>query len=271
MVQHKLSARRACRLVGLAEASWHYQPKPDPVAAQLRARLRTLAQQRPAFGSPRLTVLLQRELGVINHKRVERLYAEEGLQLPRRAKRRRRGVVRSLPTQAPTGPGQRGSMDFVHDVLADGRRIRLLTVADDYSRESLAIEVDTSLTGQRVARVLERLRQAGKLPSVLVCDNGTEFTSKALLKWSQAHAVHLHFITPGKPTENAYIESFNGKLRHECLRQHWFTSLAEARAVVEAWREDYNHVRPHRSLGQRTPAEVLQQHELNPGLSLGML
>lgn len=271
MTRHHLSARRACRLVGLAEASWYYRPAPNPAEAQLRARLRMLAQQRPAFGSPRLTVLLRRELGVINHKRVERLYAEEGLQLPRRAKRRRRGVLRSLPTQAPTAPGQRGSMDFVHDVLADGRRIRLLTVVDDYSRESLAIEVDTSLTGRRVARVLDALRQTGKLPPVMVCDNGTEFTSRALLKWSQAHAVTLRFITPGRPTENAYIESFNGKLRHECLRQHWFASLAEARTLVEAWRQDYNHVRPHRSLGQRTPAEVLKQHEINPGLSLRVL
>jgi putative transposase len=258
-------------LAGLSEASWHYRPKPNPGEAALRERLRTLAHQRPAFGSPRLTVLVRRELGPVNHKRIERLYAEEGLQLPRRAKRRRRGVMRSMPTQAPTAPGQRGSMDFVHDVLADGRRIRVLTIVDDYSRECLALEVDTSLTGQRVSRVLDALRQTGKLPPVMVCDNGTEFTSRVMLKWSQAHAVKLHFITPGKPTENAFIESFNGKLRHECLRQHWFASLAEARQIVEDWREDYNHVRPHRSLGQRTPMEVLKQHEINPGLSLGVL
>ena len=193
-------------------------------------------------------MLVRRELGTVNHKRVERLYAEEGLQLPRRAKRRRRGVIRTVPAQIPSAPGQRGSMDFVHDILTDGRRIRMLTVVDDYSRESLAIEVDTSLTGQRVSRVLDGLRRVGKLPHVMVCDNGTEFTSRAMLKWSQAHAVRLHFITPGRPTENAYIESFNGKLRLECLRQHWFTSLAEARSIVEDWRQDYNQVRPHRSL-----------------------
>lgn len=185
-----------------------------------------------------------------------------------RAKRRRRGVLRSLPTQAPTAPGQRGSMDFMHDILADGRRIRLLTVLDDYSRESLAIEVDTSLTGRRVARVLNALCRAGKLQPVMVCDNGTEFTSRALTKWSQAHAVNLHFIMHGRPAENAYIESFDGKLRQGCLRQHWFASLAEARATVEAWRQDYNHVRPHRSLGPHTPAEGLKQDEINPELSL---
>jgi putative transposase len=266
-----MSARRACRLAGLAEARWYYRRPPDLNEARLRGRLRELARQRPAFGSPRLTVLLRREFGPVNHKRIERLYAEESLQLPRRAKRRRRGVVRSAPAQTPTAPGQRGSMDFVHDVLADGRRIRLLTVVDDYSRESLAIEVDTSLTGQRVSRVLDALRRTGKLPRMLVCDNGTEFTSRAILKWSQAHDVTLHFITPGKPTENAYIESFNGKLRLECLRQHWFTSLTEARQIIEDWRQDYNQVRPHRSLGQRTPAEVLKQHETKRKLSLEIL
>ena len=269
--KHQLSIRRACRLTGLAEASWYYRRQEDPGEARLRKRLRELASQRPAFGSPRLTILVRREFGPVNHKRVERLYAEEGLQLPRRPKRRRRGVMRATPALAPQAPGQRGSMDFVHDVLADGRRIRMLTVVDDYSRECLAIEIDTGLSGQRISRVLEALRLGGKLPQVLVCDHGTEFTSKAMLKWSQAKAVKLHFITPGRPTENAYIESFNGKLRHECLRQHWFTTLAEAREVVEAWRLDYNHVRPHRSLGQQTPAEVVRQYRMNAGLSLETL
>ncbi len=239
--------------------------------ARLRRRLRELARQRPAFGSPRLTVLVRREIGTVNHKRVERLYAEEGLQLPRRLKRRRRGVSRSIPGVVPTGPGERGSMDFAHDVLADGRRIRILVAADDYTRECLALEVDTSLTGQRVARVLERVRKAGKLPQTMVCDNGTEFTSRAMLAWAEAHAVRLHYITPGRPTENAYAESFIGKFRHECLRQHWFEDLLDARTKIELWREDYNHVRPHRSLNQQTPAEVRQRHEINHGLSLEML
>jgi putative transposase len=210
----QMSVRRACGLVGLAEASWYYRPQPRADEAELRARLQALAAGRPAFGSPRMTVLLRREFGTINHKRVERLYGLEGLQLARRAKRRRRAIGRVTPAEMPTAPGQRGSMDFVHDVLANGRRIRVLTVVDDFTRECLALEVDSSLTGQRVARTLGRLRESGKLPSVMVCENGTEFTSRAMLTWSHATATHLHFIQPGKPTQNAYIESFNGKLRH---------------------------------------------------------
>ena len=253
-----LSTRRACRLAGLSEASWYYRPKPQPENAAIVQRLRAHAEQRPAFGAPRMTVLIQREFGAVNHKRVARLYAEQGLQLPRRPKRRRRGLQRIVPAQHPTAPGQRGSMDFVHDVLADGRRIRIFTLVDDYTRQCLALEVDTSITGQRVSRILSALREAGQLPQVLICDNGTEFTSKAMLKWSSTTGTKLHYIEPGKPTQNAFCESFNGKLRHECLRQHWFQSLEEARQIVEAWRIDYNHVRPHSSLGQRTPIEYLQ-------------
>jgi putative transposase len=221
-----------------------------------------LASERPAFGSPRLTILLQREFGHLNHKKVERLYAEEGLQLPRRPKRRRRGVSRPLPRIEPTAPGQRASMDFMHDVLADGRRIRLFTLVDDFSRECLAIEVDTSLSGQRVSRILEALRQVDRLPGTIVCDNGTEFTSRAMLKWSISSGTKLNFIEPGKPTQNAFVESFNGKFRQECLRQHWFDSLFEARSIVEAWRRDYNYVRPHSSLNYQTPKEVVRQHEM---------
>jgi putative transposase len=257
MDRHKLSARRSCRLAGLAEASWYYRPQPNRRNEQISARLRELAGQRPAFGAPRMTVMIQREFGRVNHKRVERLYALQGLQLPRRIKRRRRGQQRVAPAALPTAPGQRGSMDFVHDVLADGRRYRVLVVVDDYSRECLALEVDTSITGQRVTRVLNELRAAGCLPQVLVCDNGTEFTSRAMLTWSHATATKLHFIQPGKPTQNAYCESFNGKLRIECLRQHWFRSLHEARQMIEDWRQDYNHVRPHSALGQMAPAEAL--------------
>ena len=255
--QHGISARRACRIVGLSEASWYYQAKANPSNQAISTRLCELAGERPAFGSPRMTVMIRREFGVVNHKRVERLYNEEGLPLPRRPKRRRRGVQRVAPAETPTAAGQRGSMDFVHDVLADGRRIRVFVVVDDHSRECLALEVDTSLTGQRVSRVLDRLRDEGRLPQTLVCDNGTEFTSRAMLMWSQRTATKLHFIEPGKPTQNAYCESFNGKLRIECLRQHWFKSLDEARSVIEDWRLDYNHVRPHSALGQMAPVEAL--------------
>jgi putative transposase len=207
----------------------------------------------------------------VNHKRIERLYAEEGLQLPRRRKRRRRGTQRVLPLEAPMAQFQRGSMDFVHDVLADGRRIRIFVLVDDFSRECLALEVDTSLTGQRVTRVLDQIRKRGRLPQVLVCDNGTEFTSSAMLTWAAAHAVKLHFIQPGKPTQNAFVESFNGKFRDECLRQYWFTNLSHARTTIDTWRYDYNHVRPQSGLNQRTPIEVLNQQERRVDLSLGIL
>ncbi len=258
----EITIKRCCELVDLSRTAWYRPPRDSAQNRALRGRIRQLAHERPAFGSPRLTILLRREFGAVNHKRVERLYAEESLQLPRRPKRRRRGVSRPLPRVEPTAPGQRASMDFMHDVLADGRRIRLFTLVDDYSRECLAITVDTSLSGQRVSRILEALRQADRLPGTLVCDNGTEFTSKAMLKWSLEKGIKLNFIEPGKPTQNAYIESFNGKFRHECLRQHWFASLHEAREVVESWRRDYNQVRPHSSLQYRTPKEVVRAHRI---------
>lgn len=260
--QSEITIKRSCELVGLSRTGWYRPPMESAQNRAIRRRMRQMASQRPAFGSPRLTILLQREFGALNHKRVERLYAEECLQLPRRPKRRRRGIQRPLPKVAPTAPGQRASMDFMHDVLADGRRIRLFTLVDDYSRECLAIEVDTSLSGQRISRILEALRLADRLPGTIVCDNGTEFTSKAMLRWSLEKGIKLNFIEPGKPTQNAYIESFNGKLRHECLRQHWFTSLYEARKTVEEWRRDYNHVRPHSSLQYQTPKEVVRQHKM---------
>lgn len=263
MLEHSdITIKRSCELVGLSRTGWYRPPQESALNGALRERMRDLAGERPAFGSPRLTILLQREFGDINHKRIERLYTEEGLQLPRRPKQRRRGVSRPVPRVEPTAPGQRGSMDFMHDMLADGRRFRLFNLVDDFSRESLVIEVDTSLSGQRVSRILEALRLADKLPGTLVCDHGTEFTSKALLKWSMDKGVKLSFIEPGKPTQNAFIESFNGKLRQECLRQHWFASLQEAREVIEAWRQDYNHIRPHSSLNYQTPKEVVRQYQM---------
>lgn len=263
-----ITVKRSCELVGLSRTGWYRPPRESTLNLAIRDPMRQLASERPAFGSPRITILLQREFGALNHKRVERLYAEEGLQLPRRPKQRRRGINRPVPKIEPTAPGQRASMDFVHDVLADGRRIRLFTLVDDFSRECRALEVDTSLSGQRVSRILEALRLADRLPGTIVCDNGTEFTSKAMLKWSMDKGIKLNFIEPGKPTQNAFIESFNGKLRQECLRQHWFESLNEAREIVEAWRQDYNHVRPHSSLEYRTPKEVVRQHQMMKNLSL---
>ena len=189
---------------------------------------------RPRFGSPRLGVLLRQELGAINHKRVERLYAEAGLQLPKRPKKLRRSFSRVMPVAAPTRPLQRWAIDFAHDSLRDGRKFRPLTMVNQFSRQCPAKVVDTSISGQRVSRVLDELADFTGLPEVLVMDNGPESTSKTMLGWAEQKGVTLHFIDPGKPTQNAYIESFNGKFRDECLNGHWFNKLQEARRIIEA-------------------------------------
>ena len=254
-----LSVRRACGLVGLWRSTWQYQPHRADDRA-LRGRLRELAEQRHRFGAPRLHVLLRREGWVVNHKRTERLYREEGLALRRKRHRKRAAGVRmTLPL--PTRPNERWSMDFLHDRLADGRRFRVLTMVDDYSREAPAMTVDTSLTGARVVAVLERLAETRGLPQAITIDNGPEFAGSALDAWAYRRGVRLHFIEPGKPVQNAYVESFNGRLRDECLNEHWFTTLEEARGRLEAWRQDYNTVRPHSSLGDLTP-EAFAKNEL---------
>lgn len=248
-----VSERRAGRALGLSNSSLRYRSR-RPAAEELRRRLRELAAERPRYGYQRLWALLRREGWEVNHKRVYRLYVEEGLKLRKRRRRARAQVERvllALPTQAD----ERYSMDFMRDTLSDGRVFRTLNIVDDYTRECLAIEVDTSLPGARVVRVLERLAAAGRRPLHIVVDNGPEFVSKAVDQWAARSGVNLRFIDPGKPMQNAYIESFNGKFRDECLSQHWFVSLDEARSVSEAWRVDYNERRPHRSLQHQTPAE----------------
>jgi putative transposase len=263
-----LSQRRACRLVGIPRSVARYEPRcTEPVG--LRQRLRELAAERRRFGYRRLGVLLRREDFAVNHKRVYRLYREEGLAVRRRKRLRRCGrgrVARPIPVEA----NQRWSMDFVSDSLADGRRIRILTVVDDFTRECLATEVDTSLPGLRVARVLDQLGEERGLPEVITVDNGPEFAGRALDAWAYERQVQLHFIEPGKPVQNAYIESFNGRLRDECLNEHWFGSLYQAREIIEAWREDYNGVRPHSGLDNRTPQEFAAKMavKIPAGLSL---
>lgn len=246
-----VSERRALGLVRLHRSVRHYRCRRDDGA--LRERLRNLAAARPRWGYRRLHVLLRREGARDNWKRVYRVYREEGLSVRRR--RRKRIAVPRQPLPLPQVANERWSMDFVHDALHDGRRIRLLTVVDDATRESLAIEVDTSLPGTRVIDVLERLADLRGLPRTIVADNGPEFAGRALDLWAHGRGLKIDFIRPGKPVDNAFVESFNGRLRDECLNENWFQSLGEARDVVEAWREDYNTVRPHRSLGGRTPSE----------------
>jgi putative transposase len=248
-----LSERRACRLVTISASSLRYRCR-RAVIPDLRDRLLALARERPRYGYRRLCLLLRREGYEVNHKRIHRLYRSEGLMVRRRL-RKRIAAGKRVPLPAPFRANERWSLDFVSDQLADGRVFRTLNIVDDFTRECLAIEVDTSLTGLRVVRVLERLCTEHGRPRAVVMDNGPELTSKALDAWAYRNAIELRFIQPGKPYQNAYVESFNGKFRDECLSEHWFASLDEARRVIEEWREDYNQVRPHSSLGDLTPEE----------------
>jgi putative transposase len=252
--QWRLSERRACGLAQVCRATVRYQPHGSEDES-VRQRLRELAALRKRFGYRRLAVLLRREGVLVNHKRVYRLYREEGLSLRRRKRKRLTSEGRG-PAESATGPNEVWSLDFVSDATAPGRRLKLLTLVDTYTRESLAIEVDTSIGGERLARVLDRvIGERGAQPLEIVMDNGPEMTSRALDQWAYERAIRLRFISPGKPVQNCYIESFNGRLRDECLNQHWFWSLADARQIVEDWRLDYNRARPHSALGGLTPEE----------------
>jgi putative transposase len=260
--QRELSQRRACALVGMPTCSLRYQSRrQDDVV--VRGRLKELAQERPRFGYRRLGVLLRREGHVVNLKRVLRLYREEGLKL-RTKKRKRITSAQRVRPEAPTAVNQVWTMDFVADTLSSGRRFRGLNIVDCYSREALCVEVDTSLTGQRVVRALQRLGETRGLPHTIQVDNGPEFTGRALDEWAFSNRVKLHFIDAGKPVQNAVIESFNGKMRDECLNQEWFTDLNEARISIERWREDYNLFRPHSSLNNLAPAVWVQQKLIFP-------
>ena len=251
---YRLSQRRAARLIPERIGTLRYRSIRDHQDA-LRQRLRELAAVRVRFGYRRLTVLLRREGWRVNAKRIYRLYGDEGLTV--RTKPRKKLASRArVPLPAPTRPNERWSMDFVSARTADGRWFRTLTVLDVYTRESLALVADRSLTGVKVAAALTPIVQRRGAPTAITVDNGGEFVSRAMDAWAYAHDVRLEFIRPGKPVENAFIESFNGRLRDECLNAHIFASTAEAQRVLDAWRDDYNHVRPHSSLQDRTPAAV---------------
>jgi putative transposase len=256
MCELGLSKRRACRVIDLQMCSFDYRSRRDDTT--LRQRLHELAQERPRFGYVRLHVLLRREGWKVNRKRVYRLYREEGLKLRTKKRKRLTSSLRGRP-ELTTSMDQLWTMDFVSDSLGCGRRFRALTLVDAHSRECLALEVDSSLTGHRVVRVLEQLKEWRGLPQIIQVDNGSEFTSRVLDQWAYTNKVKLHFIEPGKPTQNGHIESFNGKLRDECLNTEWFTSLDEARTLIESWRNDYNDVRPHSALDQMPPAVWAQK------------
>jgi putative transposase len=257
-VEYEVSERHACRLLGLGRSTHRYRAGKAERDSTLRARLKELAAKRMRFGYRRLTALLVREGMAVNHKRIYRLYREEGLAM-RIRQRRRIGWSGMATSPVTTKPNQRWSIDFVSDCVSTGKVIRMLTVVDDYTRECPAIEADTSLGGLRVRRVLDRIAEQRGLPEAIVLDNGPEFRGRALTAWSEERGVRLEFIQPGKPAQNAYAESFNGRLRDECLNANWFTSLSDARRKIESWRQDYNQQRPHSSLDYLPPAEFARK------------
>lgn len=267
MERFGLSLRRTCHLVGLSRTSFAYQPVLRPDEEVIRKRLKELAQTRRRFGCLRLHVMLRREGFMINHKRTERIYKQEGLLL---RIRRRKKLASQLRTEVPkpSHPNHIWSMDFMRDSLARGRSIKVLAVVDEYTRKCFRIEVDTSINGVRVVRTLGEIGQISGLPEIIMVDNGPEFISKALDAWAYQRGVKLTFIRPGKPVENAYIESFNGRFRDECLNENWFMSLDHARRIIETWRVDYNTERPHSSLGYLTPEEFIdrESRKISPGI-----
>jgi putative transposase len=253
----ELSERLSCELAGLSRSVRRYQSQREPDVG-LRTELRKLAAERPRFGYRRLGCLLRRRGVVVNHKRLWRIYRDEGL-VVRRKKRKRVAAAPRETRPELTGPNQRWSMDFMSDSLKDGRTLRVFNVVDDWSRFCPAMEVDLSLSAHRVVRSLEQAGELYGYPKSIVMDNGPEFTSRVLDQWAHERGIELIFIRPGKPTENAYAESFNGRVREECLNQHWFDAVEHARELCLAWRDDYNFIRPHTSLGGLSPSEFLLQ------------
>ncbi len=249
---YQFSERRACSLLQMNRSSHRYQAK-SPNNTELTERLKALAVQYPVYGYLMLHNLLKQEGLVVNKKRTYRLYIAENLQV--RTKRRKKLQRQRQPMLLPSAANQRWSMDFVSDQLSDGRRFRVLNVVDDYTRECVGQFIDTSISGLAVARFLDSLIEQRGQPTSIVCDNGPEFTSKAMFFWAKEKDIKLSFIQPGKPTQNAFVESFNGKFRAACLNQLWFKSLTQARDEIEKWQFHYNFERPHSSLSYMPPSQ----------------
>ncbi len=253
--EFRASERRVCGLIGVPRTTYRYQSCRDD--SQLRERLLALARERPRFGYRRLHILLEREAIKVNHKKVQRLYRELGLTVKRTRRKRLERALRPRPVL--TAPNQEWSIDFASDVTAGSQRIRVLSVIDSFTKQSLALEVDTSFPSRRMTRVLDRaIGRYGK-PQAIRCDNGPELTSRHFLAWAIENKIDILHIRPGKPTENAYVESFHGRLRDECLNVSWFWNLFDARRKISAWQLDYNSQRPHSSLGYQTPEDFIQQ------------
>ena len=253
MQEHGVSQRRACEALSVDRSSMRYRSvRPDD--ASIREAMKKVASERRRFGYRRIHVMLERQGIIMNLKKLRRLYREEKLTVRKRGGRKRALGTRR-PLALPSRPNERWSLDFVSDAFTDGRRFRVLAVVDDYTRECLCLVADTSLSGARLARELDDLISRRTKPKTIVSDNGTEMTSMAILKWCQQTYIDWHYIAPGKPMQNGFVESFNGSFRDECLNETLFSSLAQARAAIATWKEDYNRNRPHSSLGNITPNE----------------
>lgn len=263
LIQNKnFNPHRACSLVGLRSSTYYYRSTSSRDDIVLKNKLTEVAQKRIRWGCPRIYEVIRREGFKDNYKRVERIYSQMGLSLRKRPKKKLRGHLR-LVLPEPQKPNDIWSMDFVSETLFDHRRFRCFTLVDDFTRESLVIHADRSLKSEKIVSIFEKLKIIRGLPKMIVCDNGPEFISQNLDIWAYQNKVDLKFIQPGKPVQNAYIESFNGKFRDECLNQHWFLSLEDARQEIENWRKDYNENRPHSSLRMKTPSEFARHYEMN--------
>jgi putative transposase len=254
-----LSARRSCQLIGLSRNTLRYEAQLDKDKA-LRDRLKGLAEQRRRSGCQLFHAMAKREGLVVNHKRTERIYKEEGLSLTIRRRKKRASCARVAIPRAGK-KNELWALDFMHDSMGSGRKLRILPIIDTHTKECHRIEVDSSIGGRRVTEVLSEVASVHGLPENIVVDNGPEFISNAMDEWAYSREVTLHFIRPGKPVDNAFMESFNARLREECLNLNWFRSIEHARRVIEEWRVDYNETRPHSTLGFLTPKEFAQKEE----------
>jgi putative transposase len=259
-----LRERRACRLVGLSRDSWRNPPEIDAMTQELSSKIVEIAHVRRRFGYRRIHDMLRPHFPGVNHKKVYRLYSAANLAVRKRRKAKR-PVSERVPLQLASTVNEVWSMDFVSDSLSTGRRIKCLTVADDFSHECVSISVDWGISGQYVTRLLDRAAVFRGYPLAVRTDNGPEFTSRAFMGWAQTHGIRHILIEPGRPMQNGYIESFNGKFRDECLNEQWFETLMQARSAISAWRQDYNEVRPHSSCGRMPPAKFAEQHRQRAG------
>lgn len=257
MIPKGLSERRALSIVRISASSLRYRPAPDP-NLHLRERIVALAQRHRRYGAGMIYLKLRQAGEAVNHKRVDRLYAEEKLQL-RRRRRKKVPVSERHTLTRPTAANEVWSMDFVFDRVAGGRALKCLAIVDDATHEALAVIPEHAIGGDRLVRMLERLCATRGYPKIIRTDNGKEFTGRAMLTWAHEKQVALRLIEPGKPNQNAYIESFNGRLRDECLNEHWFVNLDHARKVIETWRREYNEQRPKKALGGLTPVQYARQ------------